>query len=312
MYKISLPKYVFEDGLKGLVTSLGKGNNESELLIDFSNVTFYTPAAIIALITKFYGWVGDKKTVKITGHKRCPAYAYLQRIDFFNKCGIPLEENFERQEATGRFVELSDISSDVTKLSTKIATCIAPDQACLDDATQTGFFDCLEYAISELGNNVRQHSQGKGFCCAQYFESKDITRIAIADCGIGIRESFNNTPYWKADMSDLDAIKLAVQTEVSSKTHLSIWGESPNAGVGLSLLKSISQNLRGNFTVISGSAFFSQNIGYEIPKDYDFQGTLCAFTFKRAAVNDFFDLLLKIKTDLGLIKNINQFDGMFS
>ena len=43
-------------------------------------------------------------------------------------------------------------------------------------------------------------------------------------------------------MSDTDAIRKAIESQVSSKTHLkSGWGEPVNAGVGLTLLSGLAK-----------------------------------------------------------------------
>jgi len=116
----------------------------------------------------------------------------------------------------------------------------------------TGPYDTIEYSISELANNVVQHSQSDGFVLAQKYPKEGIVRLAISDYGIGIRESFemNSPPEWKSEWDDLQTIKHSLKTKISSKIHLtSGWGEPVNAGVGLSLLQELARVTNGDFVI---------------------------------------------------------------
>lgn len=113
------------------------------------------------------------------------------------------------------------------------------DLADCEDPLLTGPFDLVEYAASELINNVLQHAEGSGYVAAQVYPKSGLVRISVADSGIGIRQSFqqNRPPFWDDAMTDLDSVRTALQPKVSSRMHLSSgWGGSGvNAGVGLSM-----------------------------------------------------------------------------
>ncbi len=309
---IALPAHAYETHLPDLLNTLGAGNGEDEIALDFAAVNFWTPGALVTLLAKTHRWLNQNKKVVFHNCKTCPAFRYLQRINFFQHCGIKLTEEFRRHDAGSRFVELRRIggegSATVEELSTDIAYCLFPD-ADVDDPEQSGLFDLMQYAVSELANNVKQHAKAPGFTMAQYTARTDLIRVAIADYGIGVLRSFteNGSPLLTPEMTDVDAIDLALRPKVSSKLHLKTpWGESVNAGVGLTLLKELSEMTGGQFFMASGSGVVSQKTGagaVQRTLTNDFQGTICALSFTRAKIHGFAELLHHAKNASGLLPN---------
>uniref|UniRef100_UPI00405752F8 hypothetical protein n=1 Tax=Candidatus Electrothrix sp. TaxID=2170559 RepID=UPI00405752F8 len=321
MKKILLPSKVFEHTLYELICHLGDTDNANRIEVDFAYVNYYVPAAIVSLLTRFNYWQSKGKKVSIVNYESCHAYGYLQRIDFFKHCGFELEENFQRHPPAGRFVPVREVHHDTDKLATELATCIEPNLAELDDIEQTGLFDYFEYSISELGLNFIQHAgkgllKGKAFASAQYVESSDKVRVAIADSGIGIRNSFKETgsPHYSVDLDDIGAIKKALEPKVSSSSHLA-WGESSNMGVGLTVLSDTIKKLGGKFIIVSGEGFLSSSGEEYLLNEFNsFDGTLFSFMFTRdefKKFNNHQSLLTKSKRDLGLIKDLNKIRGTF-
>lgn len=313
---IALPSIAYEEHLPGLIAWLGKCDQADEITLNFEHVQFYTPGAVVVLLAKVQWWEARGKTVHFEKCESCAAFGYLQRIDFFSQTGIKLPEKFKRHAASGRFVELRRIGGEgaenVEQLSTGIADCIFPD-ANVEDPEESGLFDLLQYSVSELANNVRQHSCAQGFAMAQYTGRTDLIRVAIADSGIGITRSFkdNGSPFWKEGMTDAEGIELALQSKVSSKLHLtSAWGESINAGVGLTLLKEFAERTNGNLFVASGKGIYWRKGQYggtplkttETP----FDGTVCSFAFTRSQVRTFVELMQAAKQATGLLPTATQ------
>ena len=302
---IRLPRFVAENNLLALVTQLGQGNGREAVTIDFADVKFMIPGAIVALTAKVAGWKARGVSVDFTNFERAEAYRYLQRMNLFRVCGWDLPESFRRHDPRERFVPVRRITGqqDPDRLANEVASVIVPDLTDAWDPDHTGPFDFVEYAISELARNVSNHSRGTGFVCAQYYQSKDSVGVCIADDGIGIRQSFQNSPHWRDGMSDRDAVRLALQPEVSSKSHLrTLYGASENAGVGLTLLEGLSRKTHGEFLVISGSGYYAPHSDGNFREGYGFQGTLCAMTFRRSEVRNFATLLYAAKLDAGLIQ----------
>jgi len=317
MTKIRLPSRLQDRNLPRFVEQLGAGNVADQVEIDFAGLKFAEPGCLVALFAKTHWWIKKKQTpVVFSNVQACDAFAYLQRQDFFAHCGVVLEEKFLRHDPAGRFLEIREIGAGVSaaEIATALATCIAPDLADEWDAERTGLFDYVEYALSELALNVEQHSVSRGFAMAQVYANSDEVHLGIADFGIGIKESFRRygSPHVTAEMGDLEAIRKALAPKVSSKTHLvTAWGESANAGVGLTLLTALASRVGGQIMIISGSGarFLSREV--VLPEERAYAGTIFAMSFPRAKVGNFARLFEDAKVGLGLIKPAGDVRGMF-
>jgi len=199
----------------------------------------------------------------------------------------------------------------------EVAECLIPQTEGEDfEAYCNGPASAIEYSVSEMIRNVIQHSHNIGFVCAQYYEARDLVRVSISDIGIGIKNSFlrNESPHCYTGMDDLGAINLALQPQVSSRLHLGgFWGETVNAGVGLSLLNAIAKSLGGFFMVMSGHGCYTTSGEWQLPDGHGFPGTICNMTYPRAALENFTLSLEKAKQDLGLLgrDGTSDFEGMF-
>lgn len=224
--EVSLPRRVGDDEstLPHLLSLLpwNMSDDITRIVFDWARVEFLTPSATVALAAGIRRWKLSGRIVEFRNAETSSAYTYLQRVDFFNCCGIESPESFQRHPLRDRFFPVTPISnmSDVQSVSTQIARCISPETADSSDPDETGLFDLIEYSIAELTTNVVQHSRSSGFVSAQYYENTDRVVVAIADSGIGIRESFrvHGSPHWSESMTDLEAIEKALEYTVSSRT----------------------------------------------------------------------------------------------
>jgi hypothetical protein len=280
-------------------------------------VRFLIPGATVALITKVRQWKAAGKRVVFRNHQSCPARGYLQRMDFFDQCGIRIEEDFRRHAPRKRFVEVKQIAHgakrSVTDLSADIADCFFPDEdpECWETG-ETGAYGYVEFAVSELANNVLQHSRSTGYLAAQYYPSSDLVRIGIADYGIGIRESLRGSPFEAQAASDVDAVRLALEPRVSGKEHLElIPGTSVNRGMGLTYLRELSEKADGEFLVLSDSGYYSFSEVGSIAREYRFQGTFCALSVTRVNAGRYRRLLQEAKRRFGLTSEPATYSGLF-
>ncbi len=268
MHKIQLPAEVNEENLFQFLTKLASGEEHSEIVFDFKKMIHYIPSALVAMVSSIQRWKSQKKKIRFKNHKQCNAYKYLVRIDFFEQCGIKNKGLSEKLKAANSIVCIQNVEN-VPFMAMDIAQTIAPDMKDLNlPEDETGLLDCVEYVIAELGKNIEQHSGGTGVVTAQYFPSTGYVRIAIADNGIGIRESFKQK---EVDFSsDIDAVEKALD----NKTELS-------------KLNTLASKFDGQFIVVSNQAFVTLDEAKVFDKDRGFKGTLCAFSFKKFETKGF-------------------------
>jgi len=316
---ITLPRSTAEWDMIHFAECLAAPQDGSPIVIDMGACAFTIPGAIVFLLARIHGWIKDGRPVSLQNVETCPALQYLQRMDFFAHCGIGLEEKFARRDPRRRFVPIKRVdrseSGQIGDLAVAVADCIFPELADSCDPDKTGLYDAVWYSISEMALNVVQHSRSDGFAHAQVYPRSGVVRLAIADYGIGIRNSFEmaESPHWHPEMSDLDAINTAMQPRVSSRTHLSSgWGGPVNAGVGLTLLSGLAAVTGGEFCLFSNRGFL--RLGHDaivLPGHAGISGTVCAITIPQTNIKNFAVALEQAKRNAGLLGN-DTFSGMFS
>lgn len=324
---LRLPPVVYDDGLDLFLAQLAlvsDPESDAPRVFDFQEVRFYQPGALTSLLATLHALGARGVTVSLLNHEIAPAFSYLRRMDFFHHCGITLREPSQRRDAARRFVPLAAIDThsvgSVDRLAEQIAACVFPEFADGDDPEITGPFDHVAYAVTELSNNVLQHARAPGFLMAQSYPKTDQVCVAIADYGIGIRGSFEETQpdFWSCEMSELDAVRLALKPRVSSKLHVtSGWGQAVNAGVGLSILQELASVAEGCFSLASGVGFYQTNYRarHEFPSETllpaRFPGTVCAMQVSRNKLNNHFQLLYSAKQNLHLVGDSSAFEDLF-
>lgn len=157
-----------------------------------------------------------------------------------------------------------------------------------------------QYALGEIIANCQQHAGKPGFVAAQYVARNDCARIGIADFGMGIRESFREaeSPHFQEGMSHSDALEKAMTPWVSSKTHRKSgpYGESPNRGVGLKMVRHMLGDSFGEMLISSGDAwrYYRGNgsvVTGVLPGGGVFPGTCVSLLFDRGQIADFQQML---------------------
>lgn len=287
-------------GLVALLAGAKDSENNETIEIDFSKLQHITPTFLAAVAATVQRWERNGRQVVFDGLYRCSITGYLQRMDFLRQCGIDLAEDFQRHDARGRFVPVRVVEHRVEELAKEIAECFAPGGEDYDHPN-AGFYSFLFYSVTEMGNNIRQHSGGKGFTAVQSSTSDGMVRLALADNGCGILRSFQRVELpWSKGMTDTDAILKAIEPRISSKT-------GPfNEGVGLTILSSVVEKMKGWLMVASGTGMvqITPRGGIEaggLPNGGNYQGTLVALTVRRSSAAAFDEYLHTTKFDKGLL-----------
>jgi hypothetical protein len=269
--------------------------------IDISELRRVLPASMVSLTAMVDLWRRQGREVRFTGISECPILSYLQRMDFLSSCGVEVPEAFRRHDARGRFVPVKNVIQQTDEMAREVSACLAPGGEEFDHPN-AGLFDMITYVLTEVGNNIRQHSSGNGYAAAQVNREEGFVRMAFADNGMGILKSFRMVEApWSIEATDAEAIAKALEPRVSCKA-----GE-PNEGVGLTLVSSLVAKMGGALLVVSGSGMAKFFIGggrsFEtFPKGASFQGTLVAMSFPENAASRFADFLKEAKNDAGILQ----------
>lgn len=293
---IRLPVYVFEDGLPSFLGSIWSPINKGALEIDFSRAKYFIPVAIAALVARIDHAQRIGIALTLVGLEECQNLRYLQRIDFFEQLGIELPENFRRHPPGTAFVPLRQIEPGPVRLTndptaTELAKCVA-------NGDDNEAFYLSQYTLGEVIANLRQHAGEHGYVCAQYSEQNDRARIGIADCGIGISESYrsSSSPSYRPGMNDAQTLELAMAPWSSSKAHLKgAYGESANKGVGLTMVRFMVAESYGHFFLASGDAWWMRNglaapRSGTLPANCRVEGTVVGASYQRDQVVDYAEL----------------------
>ena len=172
---------------------------------------------------------------------------YLERMGLFKFLGINSGIKVKEHEAAGRFVPLTQIkdSQMLTDFLKEITPLLHLDPH---------HAESIRYIMSELVRNVLEHSKAKygAVVSAQYHSKSNTIRIGIADTGVGILKTIQQS--WNPK-DDLEAIKLALTPGITGTTNRE-GGTDFNAGAGLFFIKSIATVNRNFFMIYSGKAIY--------------------------------------------------------
>jgi anti-sigma regulatory factor (Ser/Thr protein kinase) len=178
---------------------------------------------------------------------------YVWRMHLFDHLGISYTPNRTEREEAGRFLPITQVRN-----GTEIRGVIGDISALLHLQDNPESLAAVQYTISELLRNVIEHSGSAdgAFVCAHNFATAKTSRvtIAVADCGIGIREHLGYE-HPAALENDATAITLAMQPGVTGARR-GLYGTPDNAGAGLFITRSIAKGSGGYFLVLSGNACY--------------------------------------------------------
>lgn len=141
------------------------------------------------------------------------------------------------------------------------------------DGKEYGGPNAFKYALSELSDNIYQHSTFEhAWIMIQRFNSEQFLEVCLLDDGISIPGNYekNNTPF----KNDVNAILQAVNGKSTKKEH--------ERGYGLpSVINMIIKGLKGEFLLVSRTGGLAlkneQKRGYNLSSLSPLSGTLISF-----------------------------------
>ena len=227
-------------------------------MLDLSKVSFIDPYGMVGLLE-----IGEvclrediKKTIMLPQSEE--VCSYLTRMDFFSfaKRYFTLDsrsenslKKYHRSPDSDVLLEITPIekTNDIHFIVGKVrdrAQSILATHLHYDERTMNGFI----VALSEVCQNVIEHSQNKGYVGIQKYHfhnlGKNIVKIAVMDVGIGFKNSLSDRFTLKSDLEAIDKALL----------HGTSRYEDEGRGHGLSAVRRFVKQWNGKLSIRSGTA----------------------------------------------------------
>lgn len=244
--------YAFED-----IIGLGERiSRERVSTLDLSGLTFIEPYSMLALLLL------GRNHLRNTGERlrlvNIPLniHQYLARMDFLSagvfECASRLDEKllYRRSSFSNRVIEVTDIPGrereSIRAISGIISVFRKRARHILKYWLHTEIIDYLVTVISEVCQNIFEHSLDSGYCAMQTYSvgSEHVVRLVIADSGIGIRASFSGREEFAGEQGSR-IIERALTTPISSKRRF---------GYGLCQVNAIIEKLKGSIYIRSAES----------------------------------------------------------
>ena len=224
---------------------------------DLTHITFVSPSAIVSLsaICHALHGTGYRVTIKVP---ESDVRRYLMRLGFMTAVREVVTFDPEVPKARSLMFDALRGTNPVLVEVTKIENGAAlPDL--LDQLVQVlrsrlrykknDAFDIVT-AVSEICQNTFDHNAGTfGFICMQMYqkEAERFIEIAVADHGVGLKETLQQNPKNPPIRSDLEAITMATRLGTSQF-------DDPTRGTGLHHLLEIAFKHQATLEIRSGSS----------------------------------------------------------
>ncbi|MBI5746268.1 MAG: sensor histidine kinase [Nitrospirae bacterium] len=226
--------------------------------VDLRGTTFIDPYGVVGLleIGEDLKSKGAQKTLFLPQSE--DVLKYLERMDFFKFAGryfrleplMPeISEKYLRSSYSDVLLEITPIekSDDIHFIVGKVksrAHAILERHLHYDERAINGFI----VALSEVCQNIIEHSKNRGFVGIQKYHfkniGKNIVQIAVMDLGIGFRKSLSERFSLR---NDLDAIEKAL-------LHSASRYEEIGRGHGLASVRRFVSQWNGKLSIRSGTA----------------------------------------------------------
>jgi len=234
---------------------------KESLEIDLQEATFIDPYGMVGILEfgEYLKSKGIQKTMRLP--KSDEVLKYLERMDFFRFAGEyfklvqmdpQLSEKYLRSSYSDVLLEITPIekSDDIHFIVGKVkerAHAILTKHLHYDERAINGFI----VALSEVCQNIIEHSETKGFVGIQKYHfqniGKNVVKIAVMDIGIGFRMSLSVRFSLKDDLEAIEKALLHGASRYAEKGR----------GHGLAAVRRFVNQWNGKLSIRSGTAKLS-------------------------------------------------------
>jgi anti-sigma regulatory factor (Ser/Thr protein kinase) len=235
--------------------------NLNEQLIDLQSVNFIDPYGMVGLleIGEISKSEGNQKILRLPVSDE--VLKYIERMDLFKfACRYftlepskqEISEKYHRSSYSDVLLEITPIekSDDIHYIVGRVkerSHMILARHLNYDEHTINGFI----VALSEVCQNILEHSEYKGFVGIQKYHfqniNKNVVKIAVMDIGIGFRKSLSERFAVKTDLEAIEKGLLHGASRFADKGR----------GHGLSAVRRFVKQWNGKLSIRSGTAKLS-------------------------------------------------------
>jgi len=208
---------------------------------DCGNVEMFTPPGLNLLASMIHNLHLQGREIIFIPPANSKTLQYLTDQGFFVEFQFISSERKLKHARRSTSVMLRRMDDFVGSYPMEVADWLSRNST----VPQAAVRDMVGITLPELMNNVFDHSQSPIGCCvcAQAYRREGKLTLSVTDLGIGFLATLY--PRYAHLHSDEDAIALAVQDGVSSKTKRN------NRGAGLHILSDWLKRQRGELEIIS-------------------------------------------------------------
>lgn len=277
---VKIPNIAEEERIGFSFNNLIKVIAETEcadaVIWDFSDVRFLHPFFLAPLT--IYKNTSDKDIKCINISLRLQSY--LNSICFDRMLHFENDSRAEVEDVMAKYLDKNFMpfcSFSMTDTNKDAFGSILQQMLMKQANIQKGGSSFLSYLISELIDNIYEHSHSKyGYTFSQYLERERCIYLCIADAGITIFNSFKNAGKYQEEIdgSEKEALRLANEG-YSTKNR----PEAENRGYGISTSKKmLVEGMNGAFFIFSGGAFHryenGTNVYIGVKEVFNWKGTI--------------------------------------
>lgn len=246
--------YIFEN-----ILGMNDAVLQSGGVIDMSRVAFIEPYSMLSFLLMGRNYLRKRGERIRLVNIPLQIHQYLARMDFLSMGVFTISETIpdsmvlKRSISSSRLLEIVEIPNKERRSVNVIASVIAlfrkRSHGILKFWMNEEVVDYFVTVISELCQNIFEHSMDSGFLAMQTYKSgnENIARLVISDSGIGMRKSFEQKSEI-AYSTGAELIEMALTTPISSKREF---------GYGLCQVNAITERLKGSVFIRSDSSSLS-------------------------------------------------------
>ncbi|HYS03689.1 MAG TPA: hypothetical protein VEW47_00705 [Candidatus Dormibacteraeota bacterium] len=269
-----------------------------EVTLDLTDLAFIDPVGLVSL----WAWKNRVQATcrgfTLTRPRSADVQKYLDVMDFFN----PTPQNTGSQISWGS----SGIYFPVHHLrepGVGVVENLASELATTFGDHVPGTTSALAYCFQEAMDNVFQHAESPvgAVAAAQLFPHtpRRWCQASIADMGVGVLRSLRRSPEHADLPSDEQALRLAIQRNVTSTApYVGMYGGS-RPGMGLYMISEVCRRTGGELMLLSGDTLLRVERGGETVENLPrWNGTILTVRLSANVLDNAGDVISEIRRSL--------------